>query len=294
MGSVTRQMQVTINPTSKDIHLIKQLYHSSVLRPSQSKTFYGNVTKYHLRRIERLVAAGLIARTHGYIRATAAGLRQAGIEDKPLRIDKHRYEEHAIAFDIASHFPDWKVAYPRELKRQSIVERGSRLCMTLGEGDARYAVYVFTNIPSAAALHTFLTEIGELRAHHIRRVMVFCTFPEIIHAIGAVHIIGVTDCCCLLPYPGGIASFRRAHSPDFQNFMKTLFPGVGPCSRPFAHYEWRGAYITILVHNDLVKRSALIDYITHVQKRVGRRCIAICSPGQEIDLPGVEVVSDRV
>jgi len=44
--------------------------------------------------------------------------------------------------------------------------------------------------------------------------------------------------------------------------MQTRFPGMKPCSRPFAHFEHNGDYITALIHNDLLIRAALIDYVT--------------------------------
>jgi hypothetical protein len=49
----------------------------------------------------------------------------------------------------------------------------------------------------------------------------------------------------------------------------------------------------VLLHNDLVKRSALATYVEYAQKREGRRCIAVCSPGQEVDIPGLEIVYDE-
>jgi hypothetical protein len=45
-----------------------------------------------------------------------------------------------------------------------------------------------------------------------------------------------------------------------------------------------------MIHNDLVKRAALVSYVKSAQKTSGRPCIAICSPSQEFDIQGVEVV----
>ena len=290
MESVTRQTTVTTTLTSRDIQLLHLLRQSGVIRPDQARIVYGDVRKYHLRRIEKLVAAGIIARTHGYIRATTAGLRMAGINDDLLRIDRYRYQEHSIIVDIASRFPGWIATYPRELKSKNIVERKSRLSMTLSRDNTKYAVYLFTNAPDKATLHAFLSEIGGLPAHQISKIVVFCTSSEIMQVIAAAKIKKVSE-CCLLPYPDGIASFKRLFDPEFHAFLRTRFPGIAPCVRDSAHFDWRNrTLITVMIHNDLVKRAALVSYVKSAQKTSGRPCIAICSPGQEFDIPGVEIV----
>jgi DNA-binding Lrp family transcriptional regulator len=293
MECVTRQRTVTTTLTAKDIRLIRLLSQCGVIKPDQARIIYGDdSSKYHLRRVEKLVSAGIIARTHGYIRATAAGLRKAGITDEPLRIDRHRYQEHSIIVDIASRFPGWIVTYPRELKNKNIVERKSRLCMTLSWGDMIYAVYLFTEVPNAATLHAFLSEIGGLPAHKISKIVVFCTSPEILQAIAAAEIKKVAE-CCLLPYPQGVDAFRRSHSKEFAAFLQNRFPGLKPSKYPFAHYEYKEAYITVLIHNDLVKRASLVKCPKINPFWQTLHHIAICSPGQEIGIPGVEIVYDE-
>jgi DNA-binding Lrp family transcriptional regulator len=293
MESVTRQTTVTTTLTVKDIRLLHLLSQCGVIKPDQAKIAYGDVRKYHLRRIEKLVAAGIIARTHGYVRATTAGLRMAGINDEPLRIDRHRYQEHSIIVDIASRFPGWIATYPRELKSKNIVERKSRLSMTLSRDDTKYAVYLFTNAPDKATLHAFLSEIGGLPAHQISKIVVFCTSSEIMQVIAAAKIKKVSE-CCLLPYPDGIASFKRYLSQEFREYVQTRFPGAVKSGHPSAHFEWRSrTLITVMIHNDLVKRAALVSYVKSAQKTSGRPCIAICSPSQEFDIPGVEIIYDQ-
>ena len=66
--------------------------------------------------------------------------------------------------------------------------------------------------------------------------------------------------------------------------MNQRFPGLKPCARPFAHFEWRGNYITVMHTNDLVKRQALSGYLTYVQNREARKCLLVCTPGQVKDL----------
>jgi hypothetical protein len=164
--------------------------------------------------------------------------------------------------------------------------------MTLSQGEMRYAVYLFTNIPIAATLHAFLTELGDLRAHKIRSVLVFCTSLEIMQAFADIKITSASECCLLL-YPDGIAFIQRYLSEEFREKIQNLFPGAVKSNRPFAHYEYKGAYITCLTNCDLVIRSALLNYIKFDQKNERRRCIVICAPGQECGIANVDLVYDR-
>lgn len=283
--------------TEKDNSLLNLLSRCGVVKPEQTKTVYGNVSAYHLKRIQKLVALEILVRDHGYVRPTATGLKLAGISVKPLRLERHRYEEHALAAELIAQLPGWTPVYARELKQQNKVQRPSRIAGIISKNNVQYAVYVIADNPKAATLKQLCSEMNELHAADINRVLVFCTSEAIMQTIGGGLINGNPPQglkeCCLLKYPQGINPFRRLFTHEFQTFIRTRFPGMKPCTRPFAHFEWQNAYITIFIHNDMVKRAWLAEYITNVQKRENRRCIVVCSSGQEFDIPGVEIVHDK-
>lgn len=96
-------------------------------------------------------------------------------------------------------------------------------------------------------------EMHNLKHVGIDRMLVHCTSQDIKQVFGPEPPDGLKE-CCLLPYPSGVSLFKRVFSPEFRSFLNRRFPGLSPCARPFAHFEWRGSYVTILTHNDLMKR----------------------------------------
>lgn len=276
-----------IEVTERDVRLLELLSRCGVMRPSQAKMVYGDVSRYHLRRIEKLASSGFIIRDRGYIRPTAKGLRAAGISVKPLRLERHRYEEHSILVDIMRDFLDWDFTFAIDLKRIEIIQCRTKLGAVISRDALRYGIYVFTNKPRPATLVFLKSEMSALRSSGIERLLVFCTSQEILDSFEPDPPDGLRE-FCLLPYPEGVDSFKYLFTPDFRAFMTTRFPGLTPSRRPFAHFEWRDAFITVLIHNDLVKKRFLQEYLEHAQKREGKRCIVVCSPGQTF--PGAHEV----
>lgn len=265
--------------TERDIKLLNLLGQCGVMRPEQAKVVYGNVKKYHLRRVEKLVSAGMLVRDNGYIRPTQKGLDVAGFPGKPLRLQKHRYEERSIAVELLSLFSDWDVRLAREVKHAGDIQRSAHLLAVISRSSLRYAVYVLTHEPRPATVRFLRAEMRDLHHSGIERVLMFCASPAIMQAFDETPPDGLKE-FCLLPYPEGVQSLKRLFSPDFKIFMNARFPGLTPSRRPFAHFEWRDAFITVLIHNDLVKRRFLKEYLEHAQKREGRRCIVVCAPNQ--------------
>ncbi len=305
-----------ITLSDRDIRLLTLLGQCGVMKPEQTKMVYGNVTSYHRLRIQKLVSARLLIRDHGYIRPSAAGLQKAGIPAKPLRLERYRYEEHAIAVELVSQLPDWTPVYARELKLTNQIQRQSRICVAISRNNVQYAVYILADNPRAATLAGLRSDMDSLHLKRrnpksdsdmkgirvemnglssagINKALIFCTSADIMQTIGNEPPAGLLE-CCLLPYPQGVDAFRRYHSKEFAVFLQKRFPGLKQSKYPFAHYEYQDAFITILIHNDLVKRAALITRTNSFQHKHGRRCVAVCTPGQEIDLPDVEAIYDAV
>lgn len=263
------------------------------MRPEQAKVVFGDVSKYHLRRVEKLSASGLLVRNDGYIRPSAKGLKLAGFPGAPLRLRKYQYEHSAILVDLLSEFPGWSFEFAIDLKRRGAVHRRYRLGAVISREGARYGVYVLTHEPRPATARFLRAEMSDLRQAGIDRTLVLCTGEGIARAFGDAPPDGLRE-CCVLPYPSGVALFKRVFSPEFRLFLERRFPGLEPCPRPFADFSWRGSYVTVLTHNDLVRRSRLSEYLSHVRKREGRTCFVVCAPSQVelFSFPGAEVVVD--
>ncbi len=269
--------------TDRDIALLHILGRCGVMKPAQANIIYGGVKRYHIRRIERLSKTGMIIRDKGYIRPTKKGLDAAGYEREIVRIQKHQYKDRSLAVGLLLAFPEWDVSFGIELKRQDMIERRSQIAGVIERNNLKYAFYVISHVPTPGNVTFIRSELRDLRIWGIDRIGIFCTNKKIIEAMTIEPPRGIKE-CCLLPYPAGVDSFRRIFTNDFVAFINQRFPGIKPCTRPFAHFEWQGNYITVMHTNDLVKRQALLEYLTYAQKRESRECILVCTPGQAKDI----------
>jgi len=265
--------------TDRDIALLHILGRCGVMKPAQANIIYGGVKRYHIRRIERLSKTGMIIRDKGYIRPTKKGLDAAGYEREIVRIQKHQYKDRSLAVGLLLAFPEWDVSFGIELKRQDMIERRSQIAGVIERNNLKYAFYVISHVPTPGNVTFIRSELRDLRIWGIDRIGIFCTNKKIIEAMTIEPPRGIKE-CCLLPYPAGVDSFRRIFAEDFVAFINQRFPGLKVSNRPFAHFEWQGNYITIMHNNDLVKRQALLEYLTYAQKRESRKCILVCTPGQ--------------
>lgn len=268
--------------TDRDKKLLHLLGKCGVLRTEQAKLIYDGVKKYHLRRIEKLASKGMIVREHGYIRPTSRGLQAAGFEGRPIRVKKHQYKDRVLAVDVLSNFQDWEIEYAIELKRREVVERRSQISAVISKGSLQYGVYIQAHTPRPSTVCFLRSEMRELHMAGIERVIIFYLTSDYTEVFGKAP--DYIKECCLLPYPAGVNSFKRIFTQDFRAFINQRFPGLKPCRRPFAHFQWQGKYITVMHTNDLVKRQSLSDYLTYVQNREARKCLLVCTPGQVKEL----------
>ncbi len=271
--------------TDRDVKLLHLLGRIGVLRTSQAKLVYEGVKRYHLRRIEKLASEGMIVREYGYIRPTTRGLQAANYDGVPIRLRKHQYEERVLAVDVLSHFSDWSKEYAIELKRRGLIERKSQVSAVIQKGKLQYGVYALAHTPKQSNMLFLHSEMHDLQTTGVDRFLVFYKTPDLPEAFGYPPT-GIKE-CCLLPYPAGVDSFRRIFAEDFVALINQHFPGVKVSNRPFAHFEWQGNYITVMHTNDLVKRQALINYLTYAQKRESRKCILVCTPGQAKEIKNI-------
>jgi hypothetical protein len=274
---------MAIQLTEGDTNLLMFLGQCGVMRKEQARNIYGSNTKLYIKRIEKLSAAGMIIREGGYIRPTARGLNQAGIDMTPLRIERkprlkkksldekskrpkkklpmnYCYGEHALAVEIASQLPGWEPVYGRQLKRTTTsklliqIMRSSRMSMTISKGKQTYAVYAIVNNPKSITLKQIISDMNSYTK--LRHVIIFCPNDAImqtfVQAIGDRPPQDLTE-CLLLPYPEGIKYFKRANSPELYASLEKAFPDLQPSTRPGVDYEVGRTFISVLTTNDLVK-----------------------------------------
>lgn len=273
----------TVELTERDIALLHLLSRCGIMKSSQAQQIYGDVKRYHLHRIEKLSKAGMIIRNYGVIRPSKKGLQAIGYKGEPVRLLKHQFKDRALAVELLLSFPDWDSTFGIELKRQGLLERGSRIVGTVSRDNLKYAFYFLSYKPRSKTVTSLQSELEDLRLWDITRVAIFCTTAKIINALDLEPPSNIEE-CYLLPYPAGVDSFRRIFTDDFVAFINQRFPGIKPCTRPFAHFEWQDNYITVMHTNDIVKRQALLEYLTYAQKRESRKCIIVCTPGQAKDI----------
>lgn len=83
----------------------------------------------------------------------------------------------------------------------------------------------------------------------------------------------------LLPYPTGLNLFINFFGPQVQNYIKSFIPdGAVISNHPHAHFETVANYYTILILNDLAKRSSLDAYFFLGQQKP---VIIICLESQQ-------------
>jgi hypothetical protein len=137
--------------------------------------------------------------------------------------------------------------------------------------------------------------LGELSTADIKHVLIFCTHTTTLDTFAQALSKPPESLieCCLLPYPAGIEYFKRQSSLEFQMFINDHIPGVKASTLKFVDYQVRRIYISVLLSNDLVKICSLVKYVASAKEREKYQCAAIRSPGQELDIPGVQVIYDE-
>jgi hypothetical protein len=138
--------------------------------------------------------------------------------------------------------------------------------------------------------------MSELSMAGMKHVLLFCTNNAIMQTFTQALSKppeGLAECCLLL-YPQGVEHFKRQLSPEFQVFINDHIPGVRASTLKFVDYQVRRIYISVLLNNDLVKIDRLVKYVTSAKEREKYQCAAIRSPGQELNIPGVQVIYDEL
>jgi hypothetical protein len=164
-----------------------------------------------------------------------------------LRLARYRYEEHALAVELASQLPDWEPIYSRRLKRASVLMNQSRCCVSIARKGIIYAAYFINEIPRAVNMSHLLTEFDDLPTAETRemppieRVLIFCTSDAVMQAMDKALDSKLPQRlrqCFLLPYPQGVEWFKRMWSPEILKFMAARFPGYYPSNRDMFHFEY--------------------------------------------------------
>jgi hypothetical protein len=268
--------------TDRDKAFLRALSVCGVLRIEQVQKHYGNVSQYHKRRVERFSAAGYIKRRAGYIEITIKGCRAAGIEEKPLRVQKWRREHKAKIADLIYEMPEWKVTIGTEIKRQKELNPGMRIGAVISKDSSEYAVYLLSENPLPLTVGIIWHEIQKLSEININRAVIFCPTP----AAMTVFTEQLSQAerrlqeILVLPHPDGVHVLNRVNQESFKNLIVGKLPGLLPANRVYVDYQWQGYYVCNLITNDLIKRRHLKNYFESIINLENRPVIIICMSNQ--------------
>lgn len=138
----------------------------------------------------------------------------------------------------------------------------------------KYFLYRLSEGAKAAQYGQIRSELKLLAISNIcEHAVIFAPNPKTMAEFGAEQIHQKE--LFLLPYTTGITLFKNFFSDPAQNYIKSLIPdGAVISSKPHAHYETVAGYYTILILNDLAKRTALdVYYVLGQQKPVTIICL---------------------
>lgn len=275
-------MEKSCELTDRDKALLFTLSTCGLLRIEQVQKHYGGVSQYHKRRIEKLSAAGYVKRRAGYIEITARGCRAAGIEEKPLRVQKWRREHKAKIADLIYEMPEWKVKMGIEIKRQKKLKPNTRLDAVINKDGSEYAVYLLPENPYPVTIKKICHEIQKLPEINIRCAAVLCPAPAAMAAFTEQlpQAERRLQEILVLPYPDGVYILNKVKQESFKDLIAGKIPGLIPAGRVYVDYQWQGYYVCNLVTNDLIKRRHLKNYFENIIDLENRPVMIICMSDQ--------------
>lgn len=291
MGIALKRMKsrgdTMIELTEKDKIMLTLLGKCGTIHNDQLKKIYGDVSKYHLKRLDQLRKENYISRDWGYVGATATGLKAVGMGNFPvIKLERHQKKRRAESVSMYFMLKDeWQIKFGTEIKRQENINRGARVDMIINNGEKEYVVYLFTETPRDATIKRLINEIKEFTIKGTNRTVIFCKNSETMQKIGNAFtdLEGIKE-LLLLPYnEAWVEIFKRANSPEFKDLLHKHYPGLtqNQTGHIYSDYQWQGIEISVLVTNDLVKRHYLARHIKSIAFiKEEKEIIVICTQSQ--------------
>lgn len=259
---------IKIKITEYDKSLFKLIAASGVCTLGQARAIYKSFSNnqwYHYKRVQRLEKdAYLIKRGH-YLELTKRSAEIIGETRYRFRNESVR-ELHAEIADIVLSL-GLNFISNRQLRNDFGLNRKTYFKGAVIINSYYYFLYLLSEEPSTQHINGIRSELKIYSTSGIaRKAIVFAPTQT------AMALFGDNSCkqdeLLLLPYPSGLNLLNNFFTPETEEYLKSLFPGAIPSRQPFANYETASQYITILVLNDIAKKSALTGYfIAPYQKK---------------------------
>lgn len=255
--------------TDRDAELLRVLGEAGVMTLEQVRKLYGGVSRYHLRRVEVMCAAGYLVRKGGRVKPLQAGLKAVGINREPPKIRDIEDEKHQLeVVDVYLGLRGWQFEFRQAAKERRRIDRGVRLDAVVSDGEVEYAVYVLRQGMGAASAARLHDEISRLPVWGIKRVAAFAPSrleAEVFMLEGTsaarrrlyVAVAPVEE-LMLLPLKTGPEILVKARGGWLKELSRVL-PGLEPSPNGHADYVWRGRDVVVLVTNDLIKRWRMAE-----------------------------------
>ena len=242
-----------------DIRLFRIISIGGVCTIEQSKTIYsGRAEYYHYLRVRRLVEDGYLDKHGKYLELTGKSSSLIGETKYRFRNEGQKPLQCEIS-KIVMGMTEVETVSNRKLRNKYSLDRRTNF---KGAFVLNQEEYFFYFLPSKTSLQLATFIKSELRTLSIggicRKSIIFVSNPETMKFFSGDDSKQVE--LLLLPYPGGVEILNSFYSSANQGYLATLMPGAVATKMPFANYESPDCYYTILILNDIAKRSTLAAY----------------------------------
>ena len=240
-----------------DIKLFNAINSTGTCTIDQARQVYNHEDPwYHYKRIERLQKERLLLKHGKFLELTKRSAELIGTQKYRFNRPELRKDKAEVTDIMLSLNTDFISS--RQLRNQYGLNRRTYFKGAVKVGPDYYFLYLLGNNPRQKDINYIRAEMSTLAISDVsRKSIVFAPTHNAMAAFGANTC--KQDELFLLPYPAGIDIINQYFS-ALDN-IKSLYPGE-VSKKPFAHYETESHYITILILNDIAKRSSLYAYYT--------------------------------
>lgn len=242
--------------TDRDIALFNLISISGTCTIEQAAKIFEKPGGYHYKRIQKLCEEGYLIKRGRYLELTTASSKIIGSSKYRFISDITR-ETRAEVVNIAQS--GLTIIPSRELRIQYGLNRKTYFKGAIEYKGLNYFFYLLTEQPSKQLINFIKSELRTYSSSGIcRHAVVFAPTPT------AMGMFTVDHCkqneLFLLPYPAGLSYLHTFFSESMQEYVKSLMPQAVKSKMPFANYETPFCYYSVMVLNDIAKRSYLQAY----------------------------------
>lgn len=258
-----------------DIELFKFIAATGCCTLAQAQRIYQKSSEnkwYHYKRVQRLRENGYLLKKGSYIELTKKSAELIGETKYRIRNPgsrEARAELSDFILDAGLEFISG-----RQLRSEYNLNRLTFFQGAFVHNDKKYFLYRLPEDTKPTHYGQIRSELKILAISGIcEYAVIFAANPKVMAAFGTEQVHQKE--LYLLPYTTGIKLFKNFFSPDTQSYIKSLMPAWAVESQTrHAYYETPERYYTVLVLNDLARRTALdVYYVLGQEKPVTIICL---------------------